>query len=38
MEIAAHPFYSAAAMRKNQIIGEPDEVISRIKGYEALGL
>jgi alkanesulfonate monooxygenase SsuD/methylene tetrahydromethanopterin reductase-like flavin-dependent oxidoreductase (luciferase family) len=36
-EMAAHPFYSAAAMRKNQIIGQPDEVISRIKGYEALG-
>lgn len=36
-EIAAHPFYSAAAMRKNQIIGEPAEVIERIKGYEALG-
>ena len=36
-EIAAHPFYSAAAMRKNQIIGEAPEVIERIKGYEALG-
>ena len=24
-------------MRKNQIMGEPDEVISRIKSYEALG-
>jgi alkanesulfonate monooxygenase SsuD/methylene tetrahydromethanopterin reductase-like flavin-dependent oxidoreductase (luciferase family) len=36
-EIVAHPFYSAAAMRKNQIIGEPAEVIERIKGYEALG-
>lgn len=36
-EIAAHPFYSAEAMRRNQIIGEPDEVIARIKGYEALG-
>jgi alkanesulfonate monooxygenase SsuD/methylene tetrahydromethanopterin reductase-like flavin-dependent oxidoreductase (luciferase family) len=36
-EIAAHPFYSAAGMRKNQIIGEAPEVIARIKGYEALG-
>ncbi len=36
-EIAAHPFYSAAAMRKNQIIGQPAEVISRIKSYQALG-
>ncbi len=36
-EMAAHPFYSAAAMRKNQIIGQPDEVIARIKGYEAMG-
>lgn len=36
-EIASHPFYSAEAMRKNQIIGQPDEVIARIKGYEALG-
>ncbi len=36
-EIAAHPFYSAAAMRKNQIIGEADEVIARVKSYETLG-
>lgn len=36
-EIAAHPVYSAAAMRSNQIIGEPDEVIARLKSYEALG-
>ncbi|WP_135449850.1 MULTISPECIES: LLM class flavin-dependent oxidoreductase [Tabrizicola] len=36
-EIAAHPVYSAAAMRRNQIIGEPDEVIARLKSYEALG-
>jgi flavin-dependent trigonelline monooxygenase, oxygenase component len=36
-EIAGHPIYSAAAMRKNQIIGEPNEVIARLKGYEALG-
>lgn len=36
-EIAAHPFYSPAAMRRNQIIGEAPEVIARIKGYEAMG-
>jgi flavin-dependent trigonelline monooxygenase, oxygenase component len=36
-EMASHPFYSAAAMRKNQIIGQPDEVISRIKTYRDLG-
>lgn len=36
-EIAAHPFYSPEVMRKNQIIGQPDEVIARIKSYEAMG-
>lgn len=36
-EIAAHPFYSPTAMRRNQIIGEAPEVIARIKGYEAMG-
>ncbi|MFN6977235.1 MAG: LLM class flavin-dependent oxidoreductase, partial [Gemmobacter sp.] len=36
-EIAADPVYNAAAMRRNQIIGRPDEVIARLKGYEALG-
>lgn len=36
-EIAANPTYSPEIMRKNHIIGEPAEVISRIKGYEALG-
>jgi flavin-dependent trigonelline monooxygenase, oxygenase component len=36
-EIASHPVYSPAAMRQNQIIGQPDEVIARLKGYEALG-
>lgn len=36
-EIAAHPFYSAEAMRRNNVIGEPAEVIERLKGYEALG-
>ncbi|WP_426036096.1 LLM class flavin-dependent oxidoreductase [Cypionkella sp. TWP1-2-1b2] len=36
-EVAAHPFYSAAAMRKNNIVGQPAEVISRIKSYQDLG-
>lgn len=36
-EIAAHPFYSPAAMRKNNIVGEAPEVIERIKAYEAMG-
>jgi alkanesulfonate monooxygenase SsuD/methylene tetrahydromethanopterin reductase-like flavin-dependent oxidoreductase (luciferase family) len=36
-DVAAHPFYSAEAMRKNQIIGEAPEVIERIKSYEAMG-
>jgi alkanesulfonate monooxygenase SsuD/methylene tetrahydromethanopterin reductase-like flavin-dependent oxidoreductase (luciferase family) len=36
-EIAANTTYSPEIMRKNHIIGEPAEVINRIKGYEALG-
>ncbi len=36
-EIAADPVYNAAAMRRNQVIGRPDEVIARLKGYQALG-
>jgi alkanesulfonate monooxygenase SsuD/methylene tetrahydromethanopterin reductase-like flavin-dependent oxidoreductase (luciferase family) len=36
-DVAAHPFYSAEAMRKNQIIGEAPEVLERIKSYEAMG-
>lgn len=36
-EMAAHPFYSAQAMRRNQIIGQADEVIARLRTYEALG-
>lgn len=36
-EIANHPFYSAAAMRRNNIVGEAPEVISRVKSYETLG-
>lgn len=36
-EVAAHPFYSPAATRSNQVIGQPPEVIERIKAYEAMG-
>jgi alkanesulfonate monooxygenase SsuD/methylene tetrahydromethanopterin reductase-like flavin-dependent oxidoreductase (luciferase family) len=36
-EMAAHPVYSVDGMRKNQIVGEPAEVIARIKTYEAMG-
>ncbi|MFD2249851.1 alkanesulfonate monooxygenase SsuD/methylene tetrahydromethanopterin reductase-like flavin-dependent oxidoreductase (luciferase family) [Pseudochelatococcus lubricantis] len=36
-DVAAHPFYSPEAMRRNQIVGEAPEVIARIKSYEALG-
>ncbi len=36
-EVAAHPFYSAAAMRKNNIVGQPAEVIARVKSYEDMG-
>ena len=36
-EVASHPFYSAAAMRKNNIVGQPAEVIARIKSYQDLG-
>ncbi|WP_321820631.1 MULTISPECIES: LLM class flavin-dependent oxidoreductase [unclassified Burkholderia] len=36
-EIAAHPFYTPEAMRKNNVIGTPAEVIGRLKAYEELG-
>ncbi|KWF33359.1 LLM class flavin-dependent oxidoreductase [Burkholderia pseudomultivorans] len=36
-EIAAHPFYTPEAMRRNNVIGTPAEVIERLKAYEALG-
>ncbi|GLS24147.1 monooxygenase [Labrys miyagiensis] len=36
-EMAAMPQYSPQAVRKNLVIGEPDEVIARLKGYEVLG-
>ena len=36
-EIAANTYYSAEAMRKNLAIGNPDQVIARLKNYEAMG-
>ena len=36
-EVAAHPFYSADAMRRNQIVGEAPEVIERVRSYEEMG-
>jgi alkanesulfonate monooxygenase SsuD/methylene tetrahydromethanopterin reductase-like flavin-dependent oxidoreductase (luciferase family) len=36
-DMAAMPNYAPEVMRKNLIIGQPDEVIARLKGYEALG-
>ncbi|MEN4904510.1 LLM class flavin-dependent oxidoreductase [Luteimonas sp. TWI1416] len=36
-EIAAHPMYSPEAMRKNNVIGPPEEVIARLKTYQAMG-
>ena len=34
--MAAMPQYAPDKMRQNLVIGEPDEVIARLKGYEAL--
>jgi len=36
-EIAAHPFYSPEAMRRDNVVGEADEVIARLKSFEAMG-
>ena len=36
-EMAAYPQYSTEVLRKNHIVGEPDEVIARVKSYEAMG-
>ena len=36
-EIAANATYAPEAMHANHIIGEPAEVIGRIKRYEAMG-
>ena len=36
-ERAAMPMYAPQTLRKNLVIGEADEIISRLKGYERLG-
>ena len=36
-EIAAHPVYSAKAMRENLLIGDAPEVIEKLRRIEALG-
>lgn len=36
-EIANNSYYSVKGMRKNLAIGHPDEVIARLKNYEAMG-
>lgn len=36
-DIANHPIYSPDMMRQNNVLGEPEEVIKRLKAYEALG-
>lgn len=36
-EIAGNPVYSPEIMRKNSVIGEPEEVIRRLKVYQAMG-
>jgi alkanesulfonate monooxygenase SsuD/methylene tetrahydromethanopterin reductase-like flavin-dependent oxidoreductase (luciferase family) len=36
-EIAAHPFYSPEAMKRDLVIAEADEVIARLQKYQQLG-
>lgn len=36
-EMQANTFYTSEIMRKNNVIGEAQEVIDRLKAYEALG-
>lgn len=36
-EIAAHPFYSAEAMLRDNVIATADQAVKRIKSYEDLG-
>jgi flavin-dependent trigonelline monooxygenase, oxygenase component len=36
-DMAGMPDYSPAVVRRNLVIGEPQEVIGRLKAYEALG-
>ncbi|MBS0958999.1 MULTISPECIES: LLM class flavin-dependent oxidoreductase [Acetobacter] len=35
--IASHPRYTPENMKKNLVVGTPDEVIERIRGYEKMG-
>jgi hypothetical protein len=32
------PDLAPEALRKNMMIGKPDEIIARLKGYEAMGV
>ena len=36
-EIAANAVYAPEVLRKNHIVGEPVEVIARVKSYAAMG-
>ncbi|MCW1919985.1 LLM class flavin-dependent oxidoreductase [Rhodobacter sp. KR11] len=36
-EMEAFPQYSAEVLRKNHIVGQPAEVIDRVKSYQAMG-
>lgn len=36
-EIADHPFYSPEAIERDLVVGTSDQVIARLKSYEALG-
>ncbi len=36
-EIAANTYYTVEGMRQNLAIGNPDQVIARLKNYEAMG-
>jgi alkanesulfonate monooxygenase SsuD/methylene tetrahydromethanopterin reductase-like flavin-dependent oxidoreductase (luciferase family) len=36
-ELAANPQYSPEVIRKNAVVGTPDEVIARLKHCESLG-
>ena len=36
-DIATHPFYSAKAMLRDNVIATPDDAVARIKTYEDLG-
>lgn len=36
-DIAAHPFYSAEAMLRDNVIATPDDAIARIKTYADMG-